>query len=111
MNNFESLASTVLQKLREIGQTETIVGKPIVAGDATLIPVSKLSIGFGVGSNGGKLELSGSGGGVSVEPIAFVVIRDGSVRVMPLSHHKDVLTKVVDLIPDALSMLKKDSEK
>lgn len=109
--SFESLANSVLQKLREIGQTETIIGKPIVLEGTTLIPVSKVSIGFGMGANSGKSDLSGSGGGVTIEPIAFVAVTEGIVKVMPLSHHKDVLTKVVDLIPDALSMIKRDEKK
>ena len=67
---------TALDQLQYIAKTETVVGEPIKAGEVTLIPVSKVSIGFAAGGGGGKETQAGSGagtgGGVNVTPIAFI---------------------------------------
>ena len=104
----DNIASVILEKLRGIAQTDTVIGKPIIVDNTTLIPVSKVSVGFGLGSNAGKSELTGSGGGVSVEPIAFIVVNDGNTRIMSLTRERDVFGKAIDLVPEVLALLKKD---
>jgi uncharacterized spore protein YtfJ len=106
--SIDTIASVILDKLRSIAQTDTVIGKPIVVDNTTLIPVSKVSVGFGLGSNTGKSEQTGSGGGLSVEPIAFIVITDGNARLMSLTREKDVFGKAIDMVPEVLSLLKKD---
>lgn len=106
--SIDNIASVVLEKLRSIAQTDTVIGKPIVVDNTTLIPVSKVSMGFGLGSNAGKTETAGSGGGLSVEPIAFIVVTDGSARIMSLTREKDVFGKAIDMVPEVLSLLKKE---
>lgn len=103
----DTIASVILEKLRGIAQTDTVIGQPIVVDRTTLIPVSKVSIGFGLGSNTGKSELTGSGGGLSVEPIAFIVINDGNAKILSLTRDKDVFGKAVELVPEVIAMLKK----
>jgi uncharacterized spore protein YtfJ len=106
--SIDSVASVILEKLRGLASTETVIGKPIIVENTTLIPVSKVSVGFALGSNAGKSELTGSGGGLSVEPIAFIVISDGNTRVLSLTREKDVFGKAIDMVPEVLAMLKKD---
>jgi uncharacterized spore protein YtfJ len=106
--SIDNIASVILEKLRGIAQTDTVIGKPITVDNTTLIPVSKVSMGFGLGSNTGKSELAGSGGGLSVEPIAFIVVSDGNARIMSLTREKDVFGKAIDMVPEVLSLLKKD---
>jgi uncharacterized spore protein YtfJ len=104
----DNIASVILEKLRGIAQTDTIIGKPITVDNTTLIPVSKVSLGFGLGSNTGKNELAGSGGGLSVEPIAFIVVSNGDAKIMSLTRDKDVFGKALDLVPDVVSLFKKE---
>jgi uncharacterized spore protein YtfJ len=106
--SIDSVASTILEKLRGLASTETVIGKPIIVDNTTLIPVSKVSVGFALGSNAGKSELTGSGGGLSVEPIAFIVISEGNTRVLSLTREKDVFGKAIDMVPEVLALLKKD---
>jgi uncharacterized spore protein YtfJ len=106
--SIDSVASTILEKLRGLASTETVIGKPIIVDNTTLIPVSKVSVGFALGSNAGKSELTGSGGGLSVEPIAFIVISDGNTRVLSLTREKDVFGKAIDMVPEVLALLKKE---
>ena len=76
----DDLIRTMMQEFRQIVKTETVVGDPIEVGGTVIVPVSKISFGFGAG--GGKKANKGDGGsgtagGASVEPVAFIVIRDG----------------------------------
>jgi uncharacterized spore protein YtfJ len=106
--SIDTIASVILEKLKSIAQTDTVIGKPILLDKVTLIPVSKVSVGFGLGSNTGKSEMAGSGGGLSVEPIAFIVVSDGKAQLMSLTRERDVFGKAIDLVPEVLAMLKKD---
>ena len=82
---------TTMNKIREMVDANTVVGQPIVTQDGvTLIPVSKLSFGFATGgSDFGKAQPwcfgGGAGAGVNVMPIAFLIVKDGSVRLLPVA--------------------------
>jgi uncharacterized spore protein YtfJ len=106
--NIDSMASVILDKLKGIAQTDTVVGQPIQAEGATLIPVSRVSVGFGLGGAASKGNMAGSGGGLTVEPIAFVVVQGDEVKIVSLTRDKDVIGKAIDLVPEVLSLLKKD---
>ena len=58
----EKLAETLLEKLRYITKAETVIGEPIQAGESTVIPVSRVSVGFGFGGHQNKGDTSASGG-------------------------------------------------
>ncbi len=88
------MMEATLARARELGNAETIIGKPITTPDGvTVIPVSKLTCGFGAGgsdynsrNNGNKVLFGGGGGlGVDLTPISFIVIRGDKVDVLPAS--------------------------
>ena len=106
----EKLAETLLEKLRFITQAETVIGKPIQAGESTVVPVSRVSVGFGLGGHQGKGDTSASGGGASVEPVAFLVIKGEDVRVMPISKDSSLMSKVMDIVPDVVNQFSKKSD-
>ena len=108
--SIDTIASVILDKLRNIAQTDTIIGKPITVENTTLIPVSKVSVGFGLGSNTSKGETAGSGGGVSVEPIAFIVVTDGDAKLMSLTRERDIFGKAIDMVPEVLALIKKEKK-
>jgi uncharacterized spore protein YtfJ len=108
----ESIAETLLEKLRSIAQTDTVVGKPIESGDSVVVPVSRVTVGFGMGGHSGKSELASSGGGIRVDPVAFLVLKGDTVRVLPVGHDSSLLSKIMDLAPDlAASALSKIASK
>ncbi|MFA5111999.1 MAG: spore germination protein GerW family protein [Desulfobaccales bacterium] len=83
-----SPASEIIGKLMEdlktVAKTETILGQEIKVGEFTLIPVSRISLGVGAGGGKGtdnkkEGEGGGGGGGVMVTPIAFIVIKGGDI--------------------------------
>ncbi|MGX8699635.1 MAG: GerW family sporulation protein, partial [bacterium] len=87
------LMETVINKVHELVNVSTVIGEPIISPDGTtLIPVSRLSFGFASGGSdvasknlreGEKKPFGGgSGAGVKIDPVAFVVIKDGNVRIM-----------------------------
>ncbi len=105
--SLEKLADTLLEKLKGISKAETIIGEPINANGTTVIPVSKVSLGFGMGQRNGKADMEGSGGGVSLEPVAFLVISDKEVKLLPVNQETSTMNKVVELIPEVISSFKK----
>jgi sporulation protein YtfJ len=109
----EELVKTVLSELKQITQTETVIGEPITAGGVTVIPVSKVSVGFGIG--GGKAgeknrEGEGTGGGVMIEPVAFIVIREKNVELLSMKKENTGLGQVIDLIPEVVQKIKEYQE-
>ena len=105
--SLEDLTNVLLDKLKLISQAETVIGDPIETGKFTIIPVSKVSVGFGVGGNTGKIELNGTGGGLQVEPVAFLVVSENDVRVLPVQKDSSTMQKVADLVPDVLTVFNK----
>ena len=107
MTSVEGLIERVMGELHRIVQTKTVVGEPVEAGDLTLIPVSKITFGFGAGGGQEGKGQSGTGGGATVEPIAFVVIdRDGKAQILTLSDKDVSWGQILGLMPEAVSKIK-----
>ncbi|MCJ7459791.1 MAG: sporulation protein [candidate division Zixibacteria bacterium] len=87
-NPAQELIKSILDELKAIAKTETIVGEPITIGDKTIVPVCKITLGFGAGGGtGGAKDKgegtgSGGGGGVAIFPAAFIVIKGDEVSVL-----------------------------
>ena len=109
----EDMVRTMLHELREIVKTETVVGEPVVIGDITMIPVSKISFGFGAGGGQGKKDdgTSGTGGGGSVQPVAFIVIQKGKAQLLPIEDKSMSLTDLLKYAPDVLEKIKAFKDK
>ena len=107
-SSVETLIERVMGELHRIVQTETVVGEPVKAGEVTLIPVSKISFGFGAGGGQEGKGQSGTGGGATVEPIAFVIIdAEGGVQILTLQDKEIGLGQLAKLVPDAIDKIKK----
>ncbi|GBD94852.1 putative spore protein YtfJ [bacterium BMS3Abin05] len=110
----EAVLKNVLSELHEMVKTETVVGEPIQAGDSVVIPVSKVSVGFGGGggvrsekNKEGKDDGTALAGGATIEPVAFIVIANGKAQLLSLTKGENFnWGKVVDLIPDLLNQVK-----
>ncbi|MBR3815489.1 MAG: sporulation protein YtfJ [Clostridia bacterium] len=100
------LASTI-EKIRELVDTSTIIGEPIYAeGGTTIIPVSKVTYGFASGGadfpSKSTKELFGGGGGagVTITPVAFLVINNGEVTLKHITAYDNAAERVVNLVPE-----------
>ncbi len=118
-HSMENIIEVALQKLKEISGSDTIIGSPISLGEGvTAIPVSKVSFGFaGGGSDFGKPQNEkfgvGTGGGVTVTPIAFLVNGPEGVRLMELMNPKgstvdNIIRTAPDIVDRVSSLFKKD---
>ena len=116
------LMDTTMDKIRDMVDSNTIIGEPIQTPDGvTVIPVSRVSFGFGAGGGDYGKQAPKFGGastaGVKVEPVAFLVVKDGVTRVMPVALPAvGTVDRVIDLVPQVMDRVesfidKKKAEK
>lgn len=114
-----------MDKLKEMVDVNTIIGDPIKIDEkTTVIPISKVSFGFASGGSDllakqpKDLFGGGSGAGVSIQPLAFLIISDGNAKLLQMSVNASTPNALVNLIPDVVEKIsgmvnkdKKDSAK
>jgi sporulation protein YtfJ len=108
------VVKTVMEQIKETVRSETVIGKPVQAEDSVIIPISRVSFGFGAGGGSGKsndpdLKDSGgmgTGGGATIEPVAFVVVSKGKAQILPIKSREATLSRLIDLIPSFLDLVK-----
>ena len=108
--SLSDVIKTALDQINYIAKTETVIGEPIHAGNVTLIPVSRVSIGFAAGGAGDENKSgsgAGTGGGVSVTPVAFISIIDDKVQVHPVNKNDPSLGKILSMAPDLIKQVSK----
>lgn len=115
--NLPNMLDKTIEKIREMVNANTVVGEPIHTPDGvTIIPVSNISIGLGgggsdfvsknVNTNKENPFGGGVGAGVKVSPVAFLIVKDGSVRVMPMAVPASTTAdRLVEMIPDTLDKI------
>lgn len=106
------LMETTMQKIREMVDVNTVIGQPIGPVDGiTLIPVSKVSFGFASGGSDFQSKQQsananfggGSGAGVKITPVAFVIVKDGAVRIMKVDPPAaTTVDRIVEMAPDLI---------
>ena len=114
--NLPNMLENTITKIREMVDSNSVVGEPIVAGDGvTIIPISKISIGL---CGGGSDFVSkhpnqqenpfggGVGTGVKVTPVAFLIIKEGNVRMIPVATPANTTAeRLVEMVPDTLDKI------
>ncbi len=108
------ILKTALDQIQYIAKTKTVFGDPIQAGDMTLIPVSKVSIGFAAGGANSEKRSgagSGTGGGVQVVPVALIAISGEKVQIHPVEKSDPAFSKLVALAPDIFKKVSKFMDK
>ena len=105
------LMEITLEKLRQMVDSNTIIGQPVNTPDcAVIIPVSKVSFGFASGGSdfaaprapAKDLFGGGSGAGVSISPVAFLVVKDGDVRLIQLNEGSGGMDRVLSMLPEVI---------
>ena len=118
----EGLMLTAMNSIREMVDVNTIIGEPIeTSNNIIIIPISKVGFGFAAGGSEFKAETideyskkekeeeiqyrlpfgGGSGAGVSIAPVAFLVVQGGCVKLLPVNH-KSSIDKLLDYVPDLM---------
>jgi uncharacterized spore protein YtfJ len=109
----QTLLKEIVEDMRQVAKTETVIGEPIEIAGNTIIPVSRISMGFGGGTghgeggdeakhNTGEGEGGGGGGAIRVDPAAFIVIREGKVEVQAVPAKRGALDELFDRMPEML---------
>ena len=107
-NSITAVMEASMAKIREMVDSNTIVGEPITTPDGvTLIPVSRLSFGFGCGGGDYGKQTNqmgaGAGAGVRVEPMAFLVVKDGVTRMLPVGTPAiTTVDRIVEMVPQVM---------
>ncbi len=102
------LTDSSMKNLQSLIDSNTVIGAPINTPDGTVIlPVSKVSFAFA--SGGGDLPSSqkemfggGSGGGVTITPLAFLVVKDGDVKLLQVQSYSSTADRVVGMVPEVM---------
>ena len=114
--NLPNMLDKTIEKIREMVSVNSVIGDPITTPDGvTIIPVSKVSVGVGGGGsdfvskheNKGDNPFGGAaGGGVKVTPVAFLVVKEGNVRVLPIpAPANSTADRIVEQVPDVLERI------
>lgn len=110
----QGLMGVTMDKIREMVDSSMIVGSPITMADGTtILPVSRVTFGFASGGSdfNGKnpankdLFGGGSGAGVSVVPMAFLIIQNGNVRTVQLAEPNNTLDRALNMVPELVDKL------
>ncbi len=120
----QGLMKTAMENLKEMVDVNTIVGEPVETPDGSVIlPISKVGFGFAAGGSEFNLEYEhrvdhqnnannkekpfggGSGGGVSITPVAFLVVGKSGVQLLPLDSQTHIYERIIDLAPQLMDKL------
>ncbi len=122
--SIQSLMETTLETIKGSIDANTIVGDPIQTENTVVVPISKVTIGFGIG--GGEYSkgydnkvdreindtnfAGGSAGAISVQPVAFVVVENGETRLMSLDDNINLVDNILTITPKVIEKIQKISK-
>lgn len=115
----QGLMTTAMENLKDMVEVNTIIGDPVEAPDGSvIIPVSKVGFGFGAGGSEFSMGQSnsddgdevlpfggGSGGGVSITPVAFLIVNSRGVKMIHLDENINIYEKIIDFAPKAMDKI------
>ena len=107
--NLADIAKSLVGELRSLTETHSVIGTPIEIGDVKIIPISKVSVGFGTGQNDGRSggASGGLGGAVAMQPLGFLVVKsDGQAELLSLAGSKGgMLAKALEAVPETVERI------
>lgn len=106
-----NLMDVTMEKIRDMVDVETIIGDPITVGtDVTIIPISKVSYGFASGGSDLPAKVpkdlfgGGTGAGISIQPVGFLVVQNGDVRLLQMTEgNGDTANSLIRTLPEVIS--------
>lgn len=113
-SNQSKLINDFLPNLKTFIKSETVFGEAYTMGDISIIPVNSVKVGFAFGEAGTKkIEPQGAGGGVTLKPVAFIVIKgdDVSIHSLEAGAIENVMSKVPDVVDRFVSIFKRAQKK
>ena len=121
----EGMMNTTLEKIKQMVDVNTVIGDPVTTPDGTtVIPVSRVSYGFASGGSNFPSKVQsekeffggGTGAGISINPIAFLTISNGNVKLLQIDPYNNSADRIVGMVPDVVDKIsgivsKKSEEK
>ncbi len=114
-NKLENMMDSTIEKIKDIVNAETIIGDAITSPDGTtIIPVSKVTYGYASGGSDFAINKcpdkemfgGGNGVGVSIIPVAFLVISDGDVKLLQVQSFDGALDRIIGMAPEIIDKIK-----
>jgi uncharacterized spore protein YtfJ len=110
------LVTSLMTQLYRVSKSESVVGRPMKFGDSAVVPICKVTVGFGTGSTevtadadkaGAAFDVGGAGGGLTVEPRAFVVVgKGGNSQLLSVRRGaRAILQRAVDVLPQTMDQV------
>ena len=115
-----SLMATSMSSIKDMVDVNTIIGDAITTPDGTvIIPVSKVAFGFGTGGSDYPNQKDsrqqpfggGSGAGISINPIAFLIVNGGNIKLLQIAENVSAVEKIIELVPDIFNKITAQVEK
>lgn len=121
MKDIQDIVKGAMESIKNMIGSEQVIGTPITTpnGDV-IIPVTQLTFGFGAGGSDIPSKTDkraengfggGTGGGVRIKPVAFLVISDGRIKLMPVTNSSSAIDKVLDFVPEILDKFNSKEKK
>lgn len=114
-NKLNEIMDSTVEKIKSTVNADTIIGKPINSADgSTIIPVSKVAYGFAAGGSDFSTQKGidkdmfggGNGAGVSITPVAFLVIsKDGDVKLLQIQSFDGAIDRIISMAPDVVDKI------
>lgn len=113
-NQVNKLLGVTMEKIKEMVDADTVIGKPITSPDGTvIIPISRISYGFASGGSdlpskaqpSAGLFAGGAGAGITVSPMAFLAISGGNVRVLQIEPYFSPVDRALEKVPQVIDQL------
>lgn len=96
--------SQILDNIHTILNTKTVVGEPIISNNTTIIPLTEISSGMGIGEFSNKENKFAGGLTTKVTPVAVIIIQNGYTKVINIKN-QDAISKLIDLFPDVINKI------
>jgi uncharacterized spore protein YtfJ len=126
MNHLYEILELVSDRLSQFSQSEVVIGEAMEFGDVTIVPLSRISVGFGGGGGEGEADFAcnklqrkasqqsmsqgmggGAGAGGKVRPVGVIIFDKDGVHVQPLPTRKGLCDKIFDRVPEVIDLIKK----
>lgn len=106
----EALVKSAMEKVKELSDSQAIIGNPITTPDGTtIIPVSKVSFGLASGGTDWGSGMSGFGGGsgagITISPLAFIVVRNGEAKLLQMTNNTPYQNAIVNVVPEVVDKI------
>ena len=110
--HISGLTDNSMKNLKTLVDADTVIGNPITTPDGTMIiPVSKVSFGFATGGSDLASKSpkdvfgGGSGGGVTIQPLCFLVVKNGDVKILHINSNNSTGSQALNMIPDGIDKI------